>query len=274
MTKSTRAAYRCLFLQFQGAAVKKCMFDFELQARNGWLDVFPDGEAAAGLFHLQQSIKKHARDGPKTEKSATLYRQLYRADSFYRILSRKLASLAFLPVPMVPAGFQVIVQEVADRGGIVEQGSPHHCCRQLLKYYQQYYIGVDGLLGEDPMFPISMWNMRDRVTKNEEISNAGLESGNARWNKLVGLKQPEFCRVVQKLALVEMPHYRMIRRELLVGNAKKAEYGVKKWAKFHANIRSIIADFDADRMTMSEFLNVASGQISIVADMNVANAVE
>lgn len=268
MQKQTRDAYRVMFKQFDTAVVKKCVFDFEIAARDAFHDVFLDAQATGGFFHLEQSIKKHARDGPKSEKSATSYRQLYRSDAFYRRLSRMLAGLAFVPEAQVKDGWKLIVEEVAAIDGDTHQGSPRHCYRQLLRYFERYYIGQDGLLAEDPLFPIAYWNLCDRLTKEEEISNAGLESGNARWNQCVGAKNPEFATIVQKLALIEMPHFRILRRELLVGNAKRPEKETLKWARFHANIRSNIADLQSGNITLKEFLYAVSCQITVVADVS------
>lgn len=267
MQKSTRLAYRSVFNQFSSAVVVACMFDFEKAARDGWTDVFPNGTATGGFFYLEQSIKVHARNGPKAEKNSTTYRRLYSSDAFYRRVSRKLAGLAFVPIPLVKQGFQIIVEEVTEEGGDMSPGSPQSCYRALLKYFQQYYVGLDGILAEEPLFPIPLWNLSERLSAEEEISNAGLESGNARLRALVAIKNPEFCKLVQKLAIVEMPHFRAIRRELLVGNAKTPEHGVAKWARFHSNVRSIILDLNSDRMTLKEFLHAVSGQITVVTDV-------
>ena len=131
------------------------MSDYEKASQNAISHVFPNTQLIGCLFHLGQSLWK---------KVQSLHLDnLYRDDENIRIHIRMLLALSFVPLQDVPLAFETLADD-----------SPQEIVA-LLDYWEDNYVGRQRRNKRaQPRYPISIWNVRNRVTDGLPRVTGGL----------------------------------------------------------------------------------------------------
>jgi hypothetical protein len=171
--------------------------DFELAVFNAAQKVWPDCEIEGCYFHLSQAILKWIKDEKQIFNT-------YKNDANFRKNYRQLQALAYVPVEDVITGFNEL------NNNCVESFGP------VLDYFYKTYIGdlKPGGKSRKGRFPITSWNVYNRVLAKRPKTNNNVESWheklnskatkNLTINKLVELLREEQAKVEIDLVQINM----------------------------------------------------------------------
>ena len=142
-------------------------------------------------FHLCQAIiRKCSELGLKT---------LYRDNEDFTIHVRMLMALAFMPADEVPAAFEIVKANWPATG------------IELLQYFENTYVNGTVLRGSGdttvrrlPMFPPTLWNVRDRFLSRLPTTNNHVEAWHRRLQSLIVVDHPAFYKCLNMLRKVIM----------------------------------------------------------------------
>ena len=136
------------------------MLDFEKAVVNSFQRCFPNCQIYLCLFHLSKNVYGRVMENG--------YKQQYHADEDFSLKIRCLPALAFLPEEDVEEGFN----DLAETDIVPDE---------ILTYFKGTYIGDMRGRGQNrrrvqPMFPIQLWNIRDRAIQGLPRTTNNLES--------------------------------------------------------------------------------------------------
>lgn len=194
---------------------RSIMTDFELAVIQAVRTTFQDANISGCFFHLAQCLWRKVQ--------AHGYVDLYREDDGeFATWLRCLPALAFVPEDDVIESFEALTQNdhftriVADRAP------------ELVDYYEDTWLGrphrrrAGGRRA--PPFPISLWNVKDRVTQGLGRTNNAVEGWHHKMNKLVGVRAPNLFVLIKDL-MKEHELNRNLIEQMIAGHeppAKKA----------------------------------------------------
>ena len=159
--------------------------DFEKPAIQSFQYHFPGVDVSGCLFHLSQNIYKHVQQyGLQVE---------YSQNEEFALVVRMMSALAFCPPADVVDSWILLQEEFPGVAPEREQ--------RLIEYFDHYYVGD---LDEDgirtiPMFPIPLWNVHERVLRNEPRSNNSAEAWHRRFNLAVMCHHPTVWKFFEAL---------------------------------------------------------------------------
>ena len=154
------------------------MIDFEKATMNAFSSVFPSTNVLGCLFNLGQSLWRRIQ----SERLSAIYRD----DENIKLYSKMLISLSFVPIEDVGSAFDEL-----------SESRPIALCN-LYGYWEDNYVGR---LRRDrraiPLFPISMWNMRERVVEGLPRTNNSVEGWHNVFQSSVGCHHPTIYSLVE-----------------------------------------------------------------------------
>ena len=148
-------------------------------------------------FHLGQALYR---------KISTLgFRERYNTDPSFSLKIRKLTALAFLPPNDVIEAYEDLIDD-------------DDFSNDLITYFDVTYIGVakgraDRRRRQNPMFPISVWNVRQRVLEDLPRTNNPLESFHHHFNSAAGANHANIWKLILQMKKEEA--YQTTRMEHL-----------------------------------------------------------
>ncbi len=165
LTKKDELTYNKAFEKIRslvGCEPKSLNVDFEKSALNSLFLNFPSSQLAGCYFHLTQNLFRQVQKCKLVKE--------YNNKEFYKAFGF-LKCLAFVPMVDVIKAFKFI-QSIAPSS-----------FKPILDYFETYYIGRENPRNKEeravPPFPISLWNLHDRVLKDKARCNNSLEA----WHK-------------------------------------------------------------------------------------------
>ena len=163
------------------APPRELLTDFEIGALMAARDVFPDIHLSGCLFHLGQSVDRQV--------AALGLRQLYLDDAAFRLRSKSLVALAFLPPQDVVGVFEQMQARFTD----AEAGLP--------QYFEDNYIGrLEPAGRRPPLFPIALWNVHARMAHGYTRTNNAVEGAhNSFANHIVDGSHPKLWPFIDGL---------------------------------------------------------------------------
>ena len=156
---------------------------------------------------------------------------------------------------MVPVKNVVLAWETVVEPYFEEHLPDNQECASYCSYVERTYIGkINPRTGDrrDPMFPIDMWNIHDRILSGKHTTNNSVESWNGRWNNTVGSNHNIF-RVISGFKN-EDGLARTKLQELVSGRSPEVNPSRKerKTARFEALKRSLS---NYNQATLDEFMH-------------------
>jgi hypothetical protein len=155
--------------------------DFEMATLNAIRHCFPSSSISGCYFHFAQNLWKHMQKN----SLATLYTH----DKEIRVAFRAMQCLAFVPKNDVVFAFKELSKTVP---------AQFQC---MLDYLEEFYIGK--LIGksknnrQEPLFPIAIWNVHDRVMNDTHRTNNSLESWHKQFEADLDMKHPTINRLIE-----------------------------------------------------------------------------
>ena len=141
--------------------------DFEKSAINAFMTVYPDANINGCFFHLSQSIWRKIQ--------ITGLSNSYISDANCRLYCKMLAALAFLNPDEVIDAFEELNEDL-ERLQLDEE------MQILYDYFEDTYIGRRQRRGRRiPLFPIELWNVRERTQNGRTRTNNKLEG----WHRAI-----------------------------------------------------------------------------------------
>ena len=142
--------------------------------------MFPNASVYGCLFHLTQSIYRHAQ--------ANGLQQQYLNDNLFRTNIRMIGALAVVPIADIIQSINALVQ---------------HCVgneQVILDYFETNYIGeVHRGRRRPPMFPHTLWNIRRRVVNDLPRTNNMLEGWHRQFSQCVMIAHPTVWKLIKAL---------------------------------------------------------------------------
>ena len=135
---------------------KSFLIDFEEAARQAIEETFPNITVKGCFFHFSQSIYRRVQAAGLQSK--------YQNEDEFSIKIRMIPALAFLPINNVVEAFETL-----------EEVMPAEA-QPILDYFEYTSIGrLRRRNRRAPWFPISMWNMHERVILDLPRTNNSIE---------------------------------------------------------------------------------------------------
>uniref|UniRef100_A0A914Y7Y9 MULE transposase domain-containing protein n=1 Tax=Panagrolaimus superbus TaxID=310955 RepID=A0A914Y7Y9_9BILA len=158
------------------------ILDFEKAAANAFHSTWKETQPRLCLFHLSQSLMR------RVKKEHLI--NLYTSNDDVKNTVRKLVSLAFLPVPLVSRGYN-LVRGANDNKQLIP----------VLNYFKRSYVMKDIVKGRHttPTFLPDKWNHHDSIIKDLSRSNNAIENYNGKLNRHFQSKHPKLSRLIKVL---------------------------------------------------------------------------
>lgn len=217
------------------------LMDFECAAKNAFEATFPNTAVKGCLFHLTQSIYRKAQAlGLQTD---------YQENQDVKMAIRMLPALAFVPEEDVVEAFELYAS-AHDLPDIVQP---------VVDYFEDTFIGrpLANSTRRSPRYPISMWNVHDRVTSELPRTNNNIEGWHTSLQSHIGAHHPNFWKLLN-----------ILKREQGLAEAAIAQIfnGVpappqrKKYKDINTRINNLVAQYD--NLSISRFLRRIARNLS------------
>ena len=159
---------------------ERLMTDFEKAAINAFTAAFPNATISGCHFHLGQSVWRKIQE--------LGHRNRYVEDEEFRMRCKGLLALAFLPADEVVEAFEEL-----------EEGMPDEL-ENLVLYFEDTYIGRPRRRGRaNPLFPIPLWNMHERVLDGLARTNNAVEGWHRAFQGSLQSSHPTLWRYIEAI---------------------------------------------------------------------------
>ena len=139
-------------------------------------ETFPNITVKGCFFHFSQSIYRRVQAASLQSK--------YRNEDEFSIKIRMIPALAFLPINNVAEAFETL-----------EEVMPAEA-QPILDYFEDTYIGrLRRRNRRAPWFPISMWNMHERVILDLPRTNNSIEGWHNHIQANVAGHHPKYMEI-------------------------------------------------------------------------------
>ena len=149
--------------------------DFEQAVIKSIKKIFPNCQVGGCYFHWKKSIY--------TNIGLKQCLPLYNNDETFQVGVELIYSLSLLPTTDVVQGYETVVLP------FFEKECPKTAAvDDFLAYIERTYIGKKSSDIErgNPLFPLSMWNIRERILSDMQTTTNGFESWHSRWANSLG----------------------------------------------------------------------------------------
>ena len=156
--------------------------DFEQAVIKSIQRIFPNCAVGGCYFHWKKSI--FANIGFKG------CLPLFHENEAFQVGVDLLYTLSLLPTTDVKKAFDDIVAPYFE-----DNFQDNEEVDNFVRYFERAFIGRQLRAGKrsNPLFPIDMWNIRERVLNDFQTTNNAVESWNARWNNSLGTNHNIYC---------------------------------------------------------------------------------
>lgn len=184
---------------------KNIMIDFEKSLLNASVAEFPNAMVNGCFFHYCQSIWRNIQKFGLQD--------IYASNPNFALNIKMLMALAFVEEEEVIDSFE----EMLKFEFFVDESFPEKSeLRNLLTYYEKTWIGSKQINGsrKRPLFPISMWNVRDLTLNGKARTNNAVEGWHNTLLKFIGCQHPSIYKFIenikreQNLQEIRMSHLR------------------------------------------------------------------
>lgn len=214
---------------------KSAMLDFESAAMNAVASVLgPEVSVKGCFYHLCQSTWRNIQ-----EKGLV---KVYKEDASIKLFCGMVDALAFLPTKDVAVGMELL------------WGHAPFELADLLLYFDTTY--VSGLVGKQPLFPPSVWNVHEATLNNTHRTNNVCESWNNKFSHLVGHHNPSIWTVLEALQKDEATQ----RRVLLINHPDEVRKK-RSNVEHQERLRGLCVDFNSGRKNVYDFLRAVGNTI-------------
>ena len=212
--------------------------DFEKAIHNAVRRAYPSVSVQGCHFHLGQALYR---------KISTLgFRERYNTDPSFSLKIRKLTALAFLPPNDVIEAYEDLIDD-------------DDFSNDLITYFDVTYIGVakgraDRRRRQNPIFPISVWNVRQRVLEDLPRTNNPLESFHHHFHSAAGGNHVNIWKLILQMKKEEA--YQTTKMEhLRRGDSLKKN---SKYSAINERLKNLVSTYDEGCEDKATFLeNIA-----------------
>ena len=163
------------------------IMDYEKSIHNAFVSVFENSQICGCLFHLGQACWRKINDIGE--------RVRYNTHDDFSLKIKCFTALAFLPTEDVIEAFE----NLSDDDDIPDE---------FITYFETNYIGINRGRGSrqrrsEPLFPIKIWNVRERILANIPRSNNAVEGYHNAIRSSVTSVHPNLWKLCGALAKEE-----------------------------------------------------------------------
>lgn len=201
--------------------------DFEKAVQNAVSRTFPDLQAIGCLFHLGQNLWRKVQEFNLTE--------LYRHDDNLRQCTKMLLALSFVPTDDVVAAFETLTEICPDD------------MDNLINYWEDTYIGrMRRNRRSVPLFPISVWNMFNRVTSDLPRTNNSVEGWHRAFQQTVDCHNPSIFKIIE--------HFRKEQNQMEIqlhryeAGFRRPEASKNKYVQINNRIRILTQNYNRNEI--------------------------
>ena len=198
------------------------LIDYEQAARRAIEETFPDATVKGCFYHLSQNVYRKVQiEG---------LQQLYQTDHDFSLKIRMIPALAFVPQHDVINAFEILQEHLPS------EADP------IIDYFEDVYVGrVRRNRRGSPSFPISMWNMYDRVLEDLPRTNNSLEGWHNRLQSNISACHPNIWKFLQVLKK-EQALNEVIINQMLAGQQGPPKR--KKYQDLSTRITNLVRDYE------------------------------
>jgi hypothetical protein len=243
MNGKSEEDYNRLFevLMRQGLQPQSFNCDFEKSVHNAVHNCWPEAEICGCLFHLGQCLWR------KIQSSGLV--TAYKDNENIRTRTKFLVALAFLPV-----------DKVAEKFALIRDDAPVEL-DAIYDYWEDAYIGRMRRRGRraQPLFPVSVWNVRDRLEHGLPRTNNSLEGWHRAFAVSVGASHPTIFRLVEILRIEQGSTETKLARQHAGDRQPPASKA--KYVKLDRRLRELVTNYDEEHY--EDFLRGVSYNVSL-----------
>ena len=140
-------------------------------------EVFPGVGKEGCFFHISGRVDYNVKQLGLMPK--------YTADQDFRLQVKKLSALAFVPVSDVVAVFESLATTF-----LIDE-------LPIVAYFEKTWPTSKRRL--EPMFPLHMWNVLDRVSEGSSRTTNSLEAFHHTFNSLLSCQHPSIWKLLDSL---------------------------------------------------------------------------
>lgn len=215
------------------------MTDYELAAVQALQAIFPNTTVAGCFFHIGQAVWRHIQHEGLCGR--------YTADDEFRAQVKSLLALAFLPVELVAPSFD----------DLIETYPPE--LYNLSTYFEETYIGRKMRNGRrQPRFPISMWNMSDRLQNGLPRTNNSVESWHSSFQGSLQCSHPSIWKLLADI-ISEHTFQQTVLAQAIAGTRPLKNKPVYK--RINNSLKDLFAR--RENMPLLDFLRGCSYHLSL-----------
>ena len=221
-----QSTYEELFNQLRAVNARlnpsAIMIDYEKAAMNAISNVFPNANIKGCFFHLSQAIyRKVQTEGLQSR---------YQSDAEFAISIRMIPALAFVPSDSVVQAFEHLQESMCEEADGV------------INYFEDTFIGRRRRRNRgNPLFPICMWNMHDRVCDDLPRTINSLEGWHNHLQANITSSHPNIWRFLQVLKTEQALNDTIIN-QMLAGQEPPSKR--KKYQDATKRIANIVQDYE------------------------------
>lgn len=228
LPNKTGQTYRGLLRQLleidQGLRPNTVLTDYEIGAVAAIQEVFPQAVVQGCFYHLAQCVWRKVQD--------LGFAQAYRDDEDYSVNVRMIPGLAFVPEDEVLDAYETLAEEFEGDDRLTP----------VLDYFEDTFIGRPTRRNgrRAPRFPISLWNVHDRVEEGLPRTNNTVEGWHRSFQSNVGAHHPTIWRFLDVLKREQSLNEVNIT-QMVAGFAPNPQR--KQYLDSAARISAIVRDF-------------------------------
>ena len=153
------------------------MFDYEKEAINALSTTFPSTELQGCYCHFGQAIWRHIQ--------ALGLQQRYQNEEESSICIKQFRALAFLHIEDVIPIYEEYISSQSEE------------LSDFLHYFEKTWIGIEHHgRRRRPLYPIALWNVRDRVERVLPRTNSLLEGWHRAFDLRINTTHPSFSKII------------------------------------------------------------------------------
>jgi hypothetical protein len=195
--------------------------DYERGMLNAVEATYPNTTRKGCLFHLSSNVYKHVQHNGLVQQ--------YNHDAVFRQNIRMLPALAFVPEDDVVNAFDEIVLHC----GPAEQ--------PILDYFEHTYVGqVRAGVRQEPLFPIELWNVSDRMEDDLPRTNNSLEGWHHAFSSSINERHPNIWKFIKILKAEDALQRRKIAS---ITAGEEAPPMAPKYRRVNENLHNLFLDY-------------------------------
>ena len=186
----TELTYRKIFStlkeHYPSLQPETIMIDFERASINAIEQNFPTAELQGCFFHFGQAIWRQIQGLGLQHR--------YQNEDEFGVIMKQFRALAFVPAIDVIACYEELIDSLSDE--LVDDLS------DFLHYFEKTWIGLEHHgRRRRPLFPIKLWNVRDRVERALPRTNNSVEGWHRAFDIRINITHPCVSKLIRKIIM-------------------------------------------------------------------------